>query len=61
MLMSIERFRKVYDKLPFKERDLPILIIDDEKITWNRAYREIKNGTALGRKIARKLVELEIL
>jgi len=38
-----------------------ILVINDEPITWNTAYVEIKNKTKLGRKILLKLIELNFI
>lgn len=56
-----DRFMKVYSKLPLEERDQPILIIEDEPVSWKMAYREIINRTKLGEKIIKKLVEMNII
>ncbi len=60
-LMSLERFMKVYSNVPINLRKEIILVIDDQPITWNVAYLEIKNDTLLGKKILQKLLELEII
>lgn len=55
------RFIKVYSNLSITERKLPILVIDDEPISWNVAYNEIRNKTRLGNKILEKLVKLDLI
>ncbi len=59
--MSLERFMKVYSNIPINLRKEIILVVDDQPITWNVAYIEIKDNTPLGKKILQKLVELEII
>ncbi len=59
--MSLERFMKVYSNIPINLRKEIILVIDDQPITWNVSYLEIKNDTPLGKKILQKLIELEII
>ncbi|MCG2723385.1 MAG: hypothetical protein ABIF85_01090 [Nanoarchaeota archaeon] len=59
--MSLERFMKVFSNIPINLRKEIILVVDDQPITWNVAYIEIKNNTPLGKKILQKLVELEIV
>jgi hypothetical protein len=54
-------FLKAYSNLPEDEQDQVIVIIDSKTYTWNRAYDEVKNETALGEKILKRLHELEIL
>lgn len=58
---TTERFMKVYNNLPLKEREQTIVVIDDEPISWKMAKREIMQETDLGKKIAKKLTELDIL
>lgn len=60
--MSIEKFRKVWSTLPKEERKLPIVVIKDEVITWEKAYREIiLKKTNLGEKIQKKMEDLKLL
>lgn len=59
--MSLDRFMKVYSNLPLQERNQVVVVIDDEPITWNMAYNEIRHNTELGRKIDNKLAELDII
>ena len=55
------RFVKVYSNIPINLRREILLVIDDNPITWNVAYVEIKNKTELGKRILRKLIELEFI
>lgn len=61
MLKEAERFFAVYANLPIEERRKPIVVIDDEPISWNLAYEEIKNETERGKKILKILIELELI
>ena len=55
------RFIKLYSDLPLKVRQEVISVVDDEPITWNAAYIEIMNETALGEKVLRNLISYDIL
>ena len=59
--MSAERFIKIYSNLPLNVRKEIVLVIDDEPITWNVAYREIRGKTELGKTILKKLEALKII
>jgi len=59
--MSLERFMKVFSNLPINVRKEIIVVIDDQPITWNVAYNEIKHNTELGKQILRKLIELDVI
>ena len=56
-----EKFLKVYANLPEPERYQVIAIVDGKTYSWNVAYNEISNNTELGKKILKKIEELEIL
>lgn len=56
-----ESFFTVYANLPIEERDKVVIVIDDEPISWNIAYQEIKNKTKRGEKILNTLRKLEII
>lgn len=58
---GLSRFLKVYANIPMNLRREIILVINEEPITWNTAYVEIKNKTKLGRKILLKLIELNFI
>lgn len=55
------RFSKVYSNLPMEERTNPIVVIDDEPISWKAARREVHGETELGARILDKLIELDII
>lgn len=59
--MSKEKFIKIYSNLPLNLRREIITLIDEKPITWNVAYLEIKNNTALGKKILKNLEDLKII
>lgn len=55
------RFLRVFSNLPIDVRKEIILVIDEQPITWNVAFQEIKKETMLGKKILQKLLELELI
>ena len=59
--MSLERFMKVYSNLPINVRKEIVIVIDDQPISWEVAYKEIIGDTELGKKIVEKLVELDVI
>ncbi len=61
-IMSLEKFRKVWSLLPERERKLPIVVVNDEVITWEKAYEEIMiKKSKLGKKIQEKMENLRLL
>lgn len=58
---AAERFLKAYANLPLNTRREIILVINDEPISWNVAYREIGGKTGLGSEILKKLGALKII
>jgi hypothetical protein len=61
MQMVAERFMRVYSDLPLKLRKEIVMVIDEEPITWNAAYIEVKNNTEKGKRILEKLASLGII
>lgn len=59
--MSLERFRKVYAHLPEAEREMPIIIVNDVKMSWEKVYKELITETILGKKIQKRLEEMDII
>ena len=55
------RFYKVYNKIPLGIRDEPILVIEDEPISWRVARIEIDSETPSATEILEKLALLEII
>ena len=60
-LEGSERFFMVYSEVPIDERKSVVVVIDNEPISWNIAYQEIKNNTERGEKILNILKKLEII
>jgi hypothetical protein len=56
-----DRFLRAYSNLPLGLRNEIILIIDNKPITWNVAFIEIDKNTEKGKKIIKKLIELELI
>lgn len=59
--MSLERFMKIFTSLPLPERELTVIVIDNQPISWNRARTEIENKTKIGEVIQKKLENLEVI
>jgi hypothetical protein len=59
--MSKEKFLKIYSNLPEPERHQIIVLIDDKPYTWNIAFKEISEDTALGTKILEKMEAVGLL
>lgn len=59
--MSLEKFRKVFSLLPEAERKLIVVVIDNKLMTWEATYKEIKENTELGKKMQKKLEDLNII
>ena len=59
--MDLARFMRIYTYLPFEERKLTVLIIEEEPINWARAYKEIKDKTPLGERVFKKLIEKDLI
>lgn len=57
----VDRFIKVFGNLPLEEREQFVVVIDNQPITWTMAYNHVRNKTALGDKIGKKLIELDII
>lgn len=56
-----EVFLKIYANLPLGVRKEIILILDEQPITWNAAFYEVKGDTHLGGIILKKLKKLGII
>jgi hypothetical protein len=59
--MGKEKFLKVYANLPEPEREQIIAIVNNKTYSWNIAYSEISNNTALGQKILKKMEDLGLI
>jgi hypothetical protein len=60
--MDKSKFLKIYANIPLGLRNEIVVVLDDiGPITWNTAYVEISNETAIGVKILKRLEELELI
>ena len=63
--MSLERFRKVYSLLPESEKKMIVIVIGEgetaRKITWEEAYKEIKDDSKFGAVLQKVLEELDLI
>lgn len=60
-LTSREKFLKVYSNLPLPVRDEVVYIEESKPLTWNVCYMEVVHDTDLGKKILKRLEELQII
>ncbi len=60
-IVNSDIFFRVYYNIPINTRKELIVIIDDKPITWDIAYKEIKNESSLGYKIFNELVKLKFI
>ena len=59
--MGLERFRAVYSRLPEDEKKQVVVVLDEQKISWETAFREIAKNSDEGKRIQKKLEELDII
>ena len=59
--MNIEKFRRVFAKLPEAERKLPIIQIENNIYSWEDCYKQIIKNSELGGKIYKKLTKEELI
>ncbi|KKU14409.1 MAG: hypothetical protein UX21_C0020G0014 [Microgenomates group bacterium GW2011_GWC2_45_8] len=56
-----QRFYSTYNKIPLGVRDEPILVIEDDSISWRIARIEIDTETQLSKIILKKLDALKLI
>ena len=56
-----EKFYLAYNKVPLGVRDEPILVINNDSMSWRVARLEIDNETPLSKEILEKLAALKII
>ena len=59
--MAKDSFMKVYSNLPEDVRKEVVIVVKNKPYSWNAAYVEIENNTALGKEILKKLESLELI
>lgn len=55
------KFLKIYANVPDALREDIMVMVSQKPYTWNTAFLEIRNNTALGNKIITALEEMKIL
>ena len=61
MLKDANRFFKVFNGIPLTERKMPIIVLNNQPISWELAKEEITNETSSGEKILKLMMELNII
>jgi len=61
MTVTKEKFLEIYSNMPLGIRKEIIVVIDSKPLTWNVAFVEISQDTALGKKILSKIESLGII
>lgn len=56
-----ERFLRIYNNLPISERGEVVVVVRGEPMTWKIVRNHIAHDTPAGKKILKKLCELEII
>jgi hypothetical protein len=56
-----EKFLNIYANVPDGLRKDIIVVIDEKTYTWDTAYFEVKNDTALGKRILKELEVTKII
>lgn len=59
--MDYSRFQVVYANVPEKMRNEIIAVVNDRPYSWNAAFFEMRNNTALGQAIYDQLVDMDII
>ena len=59
--MTKSNFIQIYSSLPEAIRKEIIVVVDDKPYTWDVAYLEIYNDTALGKKILDKMKNMGLI
>ena len=56
-----EKFLKIFANLPIAVRSEIIAVLDEQPMTWNVCYLEVKGKTKLGDRILKYLTKLEFI
>lgn len=56
--MSIESFKKIFERLPIAERKMPAVIVDGQTFTWEEVWKEVRDNKPLAKKLQDKIEEL---
>lgn len=56
-----EKFLQIYANLPLGVRKELIAVVNDEPISWNVAYFEIRKNTSRAKEILKKIHEIGLI
>ena len=56
--MSIEKIKKIFERLPPAERNMPAVILNGKTFTWEQAWIEIRDKKPLADKLQEKIEEI---
>ena len=56
--MSKEKVKKIFERLPPAERNMPAVIVDGKTFTWEQAWIEIRDDKPLADEIQKKIEEI---
>ena len=54
-------FLKTYANLPLGAREEIVVVLDDQPMTWNAVYLELRENTMKGRQALEKIFQLGII
>lgn len=60
-LSAFERLANIYSNLPLNERNLTVVFVNNQPISWEMAFNELKHRTELSKLIGEKLIKLKII
>lgn len=56
--MFLEKMKKIFERLPPAERNMPAVIVDGKTFTWKEAWIEIRDNKPLAKKVQTKIEEI---
>lgn len=54
-----ELIKKIFERLPLAEREMPAVIIGEKTFTWKEAWEEVRDDGPLAEEIQKKIEELK--
>ena len=55
------RFFRVYANVPLQLRDEVIIVIDNQPVSWQAAFIEVRSDSENGRKIVSEMAKLDLI
>lgn len=56
--MSKELIKKIFERLPIAEREMPAVIVNGKTFTWEEVWIEVRDNRPLAKEIQKKIEEL---